>query len=309
MYKEQLIVWAKSNNIDFSISGKEMKMKCLNPEHQDSNPSFSINMVTGLAYCFSCGFKGHANRILNIQQDEDQVRLSKYMELNRQWQEQVVGESEVSIVLPPVDFYINETIRGIPKELLKELGVYYCSYGRYQGRLIFPIRDTKGKLLGFDARIYEHQDREVKPMAGTEHAKYLRPTGMLTKDTLYPLDYLWAHRADIDLSTVVITEGIIDAISYIALGIPAVCNFGLSHPSPQKAGYLLSLGTEAICNGLDADSAGIKAWQGDEEKGKEGLKHVWKQYLSISRPLDIVKTVKQSGYKDANEYLESLSRL
>jgi len=308
MYREALEAWLKANQKSYTISGKEIKLKCLNPEHNEKTPSYSINYVTGASYCFGCGYCPPANKILGIQQDEEQVRIAKYLELNRLWVDQEDPDEPPSVIeLPPVDFYIDEEVRGIPKEVLSELGVYYCSLGRYSGRLIFPVRDTRGNLLGFDARIYEHDSRpDVKPQEYFKHAKYLRPSSFKTADNLYPLDYLWRHRAELDLSTVVITEGIFDAISYIALGIPALCNFGLGTPSPEKAGQLLSLGTMSIINGLDGDAPSIKAWQGDIEKGKIGLKDLWREYVSIEKPNHMVLAVRASGYKDANDYIQNL---
>ncbi len=307
MYKEQLIAWSQSKGIKYSISGNEMKTQCLNPEHMDDNPSFSINVVTGLAYCFSCQYKTHANRILNIQPGDDDERLSKYLTLKRQWDTEEEEQEEVlQITLPPKAFDIVEDIRGIPKEMLKELGVYYCNHGKYMGRLIFPIRDTKGQLLGFDARIYGEYGDEPTPKYA--HAKYLRPYGMRTANVLYPLDYLWSHRDDLDLSSVVLTEGIFDALSYIALGIPSVCNFGLGTPSAYKVAHLFSLGCQEIINGLDGDQPSILAWQGDIEKGRVGLKEIWRQQLRVGKTPPEVQKVKSSGYKDANEYLCAAQR-
>ena len=45
------------NNLGFSVSGRDYLIKCLNPDHEDSNPSFRVDKVTGVAHCFSCGFK------------------------------------------------------------------------------------------------------------------------------------------------------------------------------------------------------------------------------------------------------------
>jgi hypothetical protein len=100
-----------------------------------------------------------------------------------------------------------------------------------------------------------------------------------------------------------------DALSYIQLGVPAVCNFGLSAPSPLKAGRLLSLGTMTIINGLDADAPAVKAWQGDIEKDRVGLKDIWRRYVTIGKPVAEVLKVKRSGFKDCNEYLQSLSKV
>ena len=47
----------KDKGVPFQISGKDYVTKCFNPEHDDTNPSFRIDRMTGIAHCFSCGFK------------------------------------------------------------------------------------------------------------------------------------------------------------------------------------------------------------------------------------------------------------
>lgn len=249
-----------------------------------------MNYITGQTYCFSCGFKDPIPKILGIQQDEDSERLRKYLALSRQWEEDDIPQ-EYEITLPPVDFYIDESIRGIPRELLKELGVYYCSHGRYKGRLVFPIRDAYGDLLGFDARIYTVD-------ALIPDAKYLRPTSMRTKDCLYPLDYMYKNSSILDLSKIVLVEGIFDALSYIQMGIPALANFGLSSPSPEKIGRLISLGCDELCLGLDNDKAGISS--------TAVLKEAWSTHIKIGKIHPVTTQIYASGHKDANEFLQNL---
>jgi hypothetical protein len=301
MYKDQLLVWLKDQGLDYTISGNEIKFKCPSGSHEDHNPSFSANTITGACFCFSCSYSTHLGKLLDIKRDADSVRLSKYLALDRMWEGQVTPtEPPPPIVMPPIDFMVEESIRGLPRGLVIELGIYYCTIGRYAGRLILPIKDKYGNILGFDARIYEHPARpEAIPQV--PNAKYLRPSGMSTADCLYPLDYLWNHRNDLDLSVVVLTEGVFDAISYIALGVPAVCNFGLGAPSADKAGHLLSLGVQSIANGWDSDAPAVRAWQGTETK--QGVKEVWRQYMPLAHQHPLTKKIKEKGYKDANDYL------
>lgn len=53
MFKEAIIAILDSMGNDYNISGDEIKTTCLNPNHEDSNPSFFINMNTGKNHCFS----------------------------------------------------------------------------------------------------------------------------------------------------------------------------------------------------------------------------------------------------------------
>ena len=49
----------QERKIDYKLSPADAIVKCLNPEHDDSNPSMRIDRITGVFNCFSCGFKGN----------------------------------------------------------------------------------------------------------------------------------------------------------------------------------------------------------------------------------------------------------
>lgn len=290
-----------SLNIKWTQVNKEIKCRCLNPKHNDANPSFSINTTTGNFFCFSCGHKGNFKNLLGLEVSEETLRDMKYLEILRELElservpEGPIGYQEQ--LLPPNSELPLPTdgIRGISKELLESLGVYYCIVGKYRGRLIFPVRDTEGNILGFDARIYILPNHPpIEPV--NPKAKYLRPTLMKTKDIFYPVDYLQNTYGSVN--SVIITEGIFDALSWIALGIPAVCNFGLSAPSTTKVGMLLSIGVTEILNGFDLDVAGINGFQ--------NIKEDFRKYFAIGRPTEDLKAFRKSGFKDANDYLIKL---
>ena len=56
MTVEELLVVEK---IKFKQSPADFVVHCLNPEHDDTNPSMRIDKITGVFNCFSCGFKGN----------------------------------------------------------------------------------------------------------------------------------------------------------------------------------------------------------------------------------------------------------
>ena len=191
MYKQQIEQKLKEMKLQFSVRGNEVQCRCLNPEHKDSNPSFSINTNSGFYNCFSCGFKGHIQNIWDgLEIDEESLRFSHYSELLDSWEVHIDVPKEFSEdFMPPVNHLVDYDVRGVPKELMAKLGVYYCSLGRYKGRLILPIKDVLGKLLGFEARSYQPKGfPTIEP--DNPQAKYLRPTSVSTKQLLYPLDYV-----------------------------------------------------------------------------------------------------------------------
>ena len=49
----------QERKIDYKLSPADCVVACLNPEHDDGNPSMRIDRITGVYNCFSCGFKGN----------------------------------------------------------------------------------------------------------------------------------------------------------------------------------------------------------------------------------------------------------
>lgn len=287
MYGQQIKDNLQNLGVNYEIHGIEIKCTCLNPEHIDTNPSLSINTTKGIYHCFACGFSGHVGKLFNLPIDENTIRYSKYAQILSLMEPKETIEEP--LFMPPVDHKVDYNIRGVSKELLQELGVYYSSKGRYKGRLIFPVKNISGETIGFDARLYE-------PPIGNKvvsdyPAKYLRPSQMKTRDILYPIDYVTKHFKD---DYIILTEGVFSALSYIDMGYPAVCNFGLGEPSEHKIASVLSLGVSTIYNGFDGDAKGLLGWQ--------KIKESWKQYFIIGQPLPIIKQIWAIG--DANDYLQ-----
>ncbi len=278
--------------IPYNVRGIEIQCACLNPAHIDAHPSFSINSKTALFYCFSCQYKGTFKKYLDGEIDEDMERTAMYLQSLEALEDiDADVDGPISPVMLPPDSGIPippEGIRGISKEVLDRLEVFYCSRGKYKGRLIFPVKDTEGTLLGFDARIYTPKGHtKIEPI--NPQAKYLRPSSFKTAGIVYGT-YKSAYS-----DTIILTEGVFDALSWIELGYPAACNFGLLQASPEKAGMLLATGATKIACGFDLDKAGFEGWQ--------NIKEGWRSYMEISRPSAKMKEFQQSGYKDINDYL------
>jgi DNA primase len=49
----------QERKIDYKLSPADAIVKCLSPDHDDSNPSMRIDRITGVFNCFSCGCKGN----------------------------------------------------------------------------------------------------------------------------------------------------------------------------------------------------------------------------------------------------------
>ncbi len=71
-----------SKNIPYIPKGKDFVVRCLNPEHEDRNPSMRIDQITGVFNCFSCEYKGsifkHFGEKANKMEQRRQLIKKKY---------------------------------------------------------------------------------------------------------------------------------------------------------------------------------------------------------------------------------------
>ena len=122
-------------------------------------------------------------------------------------------------------------------------------YDRFRARITFPIRDQRGRVLGFGARAMSQSDRP----------KYLNsPDGELYKkgSTLFGIDV--ARAAIARARRAIVVEGYTDAIALHQAGIEeavAVCGTAIT---PDQLAMLAGL-TDLVVLALDADAAGQDA--------------------------------------------------
>ena len=107
-YKYESEIKSRLND-KFSERGEELTCKCPFGTHPDKNPSFHINMETGLYNCFGCGEKGNICTFIAKMDGTDTA--SVYQKLNG------YGDS-------PLERYSAE--KQLPLDLLKDLGVDNC---------------------------------------------------------------------------------------------------------------------------------------------------------------------------------------
>lgn len=123
-------------------------------------------------------------------------------------------------------------------------------YDRFRDRLIIPIRDTQGRVIGFGGR-----------SLGDEQPKYLNSpeTELFDKGkTLFALDK--ARDAISKQDQAVVVEGYFDAIALHAAGITnVVASMGTALSLDQVRQLLRYTESKQIVLNFDADAAGTKA--------------------------------------------------
>jgi DNA primase len=121
-------------------------------------------------------------------------------------------------------------------------------YDRFRERIMFPIRNTKGQVIGFGGRVMDHGE-----------PKYLNSpeTPLFSKGfELYGL--FEARQAIRDAGYVLVTEGYMDVVALAQMGFPqAVATLGTAC-TPTHVQKLLRQ-TDAVIFSFDGDKAGRRA--------------------------------------------------
>ncbi len=156
-------------------------------------------------------------------------------------------------------------------------------YDRFRGRLVFPLRDARGVVLGFSGRIISESDSKQEP-------KYLNSpeTPVFNKGSiLFGLDL--AKEAIREKNEAILMEGEFDVISSYQAGVTnAVASKGTALTERQVA--LLARLCERVTLCFDTDVAGDKA-------SRRGIEMLDAAGLTV-------KVVKMGDFKDPDEFIK-----
>jgi DNA primase len=224
--------------ISFTVSGQDFQIKCLNPDHDDHNPSLRIDKVNGVMHCFSCGFRGNIFTHFGAPPTQKTIRLHKVRD-----KIQKIRSDNVGLKIPEKSVRFVGAHRNISAETLLAYGAFTHFEKEFAGRLVFPLKDITGKIRAFIGRA---MDNTIQP-------KYLiQPKG--AQLPMFPSNPDMIH------GEVVLVEGIFDALNLIDKGLHnAVCVFGTNNFDMHKLALLKVYGVQSIQLFFDGDVAGQEA--------------------------------------------------
>ncbi|NKB24984.1 MAG: DNA primase [Kiritimatiellae bacterium] len=124
------------------------------------------------------------------------------------------------------------------------------SYERFRNRLMFPIRDELGRVIGFSGRILDKNARVAKYINSPETVLFKKSR------VLYGLDQ--ARRAMVDRREAIVCEGQIDVIRCQEAGVKNVVAPQGTALTEDHA-HILKRYADSIVLVFDADTAGQKA--------------------------------------------------
>jgi DNA primase len=139
-------------------------------------------------------------------------------------------------------------------ELIQKSGLAVMRDNRlvdnYRGRIIFPIHNQSGKILGFGARLIRKNDRAPKYINTPENEIYVK------SKLLYGMYF--ARQAIDKQNECLLVEGYTDVISLHQAGVENVVASGGTALTPDQL-RLIRKYTHNLTIVYDGDSAGIKA--------------------------------------------------
>ena len=229
----------REKGIHYELSGKDAKILCLNPEHDDTNPSLRVDRITGVMHCSSCGFKGNLFTHFGAPSSPLEVRLHKLKEKVEKTRSQTVG-----IQLPKDRLaWKGGGFRNISEETLNIWDAFTWNVPKFEGRIIFPIRDITGKTVALIGRL-------INGMGSDKY--YIYPSGV-------EMPFCPAKVKPIQ-NRVILVEGIFDALNLWDKGLKnTVCCFGTQQMNWVKLSLLKMQGVSGIDIMYDGDEAGRTA--------------------------------------------------
>ncbi|MBK8711679.1 MAG: DNA primase [Niastella sp.] len=172
-------------------------------------------------------------------------------------------------------------------ELLQKSGLVVMRDGHlsdnYRGRIIFPIHNQSGKVLGFGARVIKNNDKAPKYINTPENEIYIKSR------VLY--GSYFARMAIDKADECLLVEGYTDVVSLHQSGIENVVASGGTSLTPDQL-RLIKKYTNNLTIIYDGDSAGVKA-------ALRGLD------LAIEEGLN-VKLVLIPGNEDPDSYVHKI---
>lgn len=228
----------------YKISGGDYLVKCLNPEHPDTNPSMRIDKITGMFHCFSCAFKGNLFKYYGVFTNPIPLRVAKLKEKLADLRVQSAG-----LEIPVGSTPYTRSFRGISAQTLKHFEAFYTNQVELLAdRIIFPIKDITGRTQVYVAR---HTLSNGNPRYINYPSKVRMP--------LFPSQVIKGT------TSVVLVEGIFDLLNLYDKGLHNVaCTFGtntLQNDTKLKLLPFKAQGVTHIYLLFDGDAAGHKAAQ------------------------------------------------
>lgn len=217
--------------------GHGIERPFLCPEHGDSNPSASVNVVKKKWICYTCGAHGSlTGNALLVEPDYELLKRELSERLERgsaTYRESWLARFDAGPVHP---YWIERFDEGTARR-------FRLGYDAEQAAVTYPLRGATGQVLGVVRRSLE---RGSGP-------KYLYPKGVDVSRLLFGYDGRARH-------AVVLVEGALDAVALSMVGVHAFAIYG-ARLSAEQVRLIDRLDPWWVYTAFDADEAGWRAYR------------------------------------------------
>ncbi len=233
----------RDKGVYFTVSGNDFLTKCLNPDHEDTHPSFRVDKVRGIGHCFSCNFKINIFKYYGIITNQVNIRVAGLKEKLNVLKQSTAGLDMLDGYTPLSDQY-----RGISRKTLEKFGAFSTDkVTGMEDRVIFPLLDITGKIKVFIGR---HTMSNVQP-------RYM----IYPKNVSMPLV---PPALEVKSTSLVLVEGMFDLLNLYDKGLHnVVATMGTNSLNNDSARYKLlpfkALGVTHVYIAFDGDTAGVEA--------------------------------------------------
>lgn len=229
----------KTKGVYYSFSGKDLLTKCFNPDHTDTHPSFRIDRISGIAHCFSCGWKCNVFKHFGILTNNVSIRVAKLKEKLQALKETMTGLDPIKGARD-----ITTPYRGISVKTLKHFEMFNTTLDPiFEDRIVFPVKDIRDKVTAYVAR---------HTLSGGNPRYIISPAGATVN--VYPL------KLEGKPKNIILVEGSYDLLNMYDKGAKnVVCTFGttkLYSDTAEKLFPFKVMGVEKIFILFDGDDAG-----------------------------------------------------
>lgn len=223
-------------------------------EETETSPEYreQQQMADSLHIVNQFAAKYFAGQLTNT--DEGENNALGYLK-ERGFNDEIIAKFQIGYCPEQGDAFSKEAIKNqYSEELLKKSGLCVERNGRltdnYRGRIIFPIHNQSGKIIGFGARVIGSIDRGPKYINTPENELYV-------KSRILYGSYFARHPID-KADECFLVEGYTDVTAMHQAGIENVVASGGTSLTPDQL-RLVKKYTNNLTIIYDGDAAGIKA--------------------------------------------------
>ncbi len=182
------------------------------------------------------------------------AQVQQYLQ-ERQIASELIDRFQIGFAPDSWTALVDHLAKDVPEKDLMEAGLIARSnnsqrlYDRFRNRIIFPIHNAAGRLVGFGGRTLDPEEK-AKYVNSSETASFRK------RHLLYGLHL--AKRAIREREAVVLVEGYFDVVGSVAAGVEnVVAGMGTSLTPEQVK--LIRRHSEEVILAYDGDEAGIQA--------------------------------------------------